>query len=327
MKRAVITGIGHAVPERVLTNADLEQMVATSDEWIVQRTGIRQRYVLSPGETATDLSILAAKRAIENAAIDPNEIDMVIVGTVTSDRLFPSTACNVQHAIGAKHSGAMDVSAACAGYIYALGVADALIKSGANRNVLVVGMDVLSRHVDYTDRGTCILFGDGAGATLVSAREGTDRGVLRTICLSDGSGGHLIKLDTGGTLHPAAHAEEGSFNPYIQMAGSEVYRFAVTAINDACCRILEEEGIPASDVSLFVPHQANLRIIRSAQEKLGLPDERVFVNVDRFGNTSGGSIPIALSEAVQMGKLKEGDLILTVGFGAGLVWGANLIRW
>ena len=302
-------------------------MVATSDEWIVQRTGIKQRHVVSPGETATDLSIAAAKKALEDSGIDPLDIGMVIVGTVTSDRLFPSTACLVQHAIGAKNAGAMDLSAACAGYIYALGVADALVKSGAHQNVLVVGMDVLTRHVDYKDRGTCILFGDGAGATMVSARENTDRGVLRTICLSDGSGAPLIRLDTGGTLHPASHQEEGEHYPYIQMAGSEVYRFAVTAINDACCRILEEEGIPSSDVDLFVPHQANLRIVRSAQEKLGLPDERVFVNVDRFGNTSGASIPIALSEAVQMGKLKEGDLILTVGFGAGLVWGANLIRW
>lgn len=327
MKRAVIQGIGHAVPEKVLTNADLEKMVETNDEWIRQRTGISERRICGENETASTLAIAAANKALAAAQMDAADLDLVVVGTVTPDRPFPATSCLVQHAIGATKAGAFDVGAACAGFIYSLATAASMIEAGRVRNALVVGVDVLSKVVDYTDRGTCVLFGDGAGAVVLRGEENTDRGVIDTILLSDGSGAPHIGLDVGGSLHPTCAPSTKDENPYLYMAGAEVYRFAVNAMGDACCKLLEQVGYEASQIDLFVPHQANLRIIESAAKRLGLPDEKVFINVQKYGNTSGGSIPIALSEAVAEGRLKKGDLVMTVGFGAGLVWGANLIRW
>jgi 3-oxoacyl-[acyl-carrier-protein] synthase-3 len=322
-----VRGIGHGIPARIMTNAELEKLVETSDEWIVQRTGIRERRICAEGEAASHLSIAAAEEALARAGIAAEEVDLVIVGTVSGDMLFPSTACLVQDAIGANRAGAFDVGAACAGFIYALATGAAMLENGMARTALVVGVDVLSKVVDWTDRSTCVLFGDAAGAVVIRAEEGGDRGVLKTVLLSDGSGACHIKLEVGGSLHPPREAASAQFRDTLFMAGAETYRFAVNAMGDACCRVLEEAGLTPDQVDLFVPHQANLRIIDSAASRLQLPPEKVFVNVDRYGNTSAGSIPLALYEAETSGRLRPGMLVLTVGFGAGLVWGANLIRW
>ncbi len=325
-RRAVIQGVGHAVPERVLTNFDIEKLVDTNDEWIRQRTGIRERRICGPGEASASLAIAASKEALERSGIGADQIDLVVCGTVTGDTLFPSTACLVQHAVGATNAGAFDVGAACAGFICSLSVAGAMLESGQIETALVIGVDTLSRYVDWTDRSTCILFGDGAGAVLVQATENTDRGLICTVLRSDGGGGHHIQLEVGGSLRPFGTPEAEGHRKYVFMNGAEVYRFAINAMGDACCKVLETAGMDTSQIDLFVPHQANLRIIESAAKRLGLPDEKVLINVDRYGNTSGGSIPLALYEAEATGRLKRGDVVMTVGFGAGLVWGANLIR-
>lgn len=325
--RAVVQGIGHALPSRVLTNEDLERMVDTSDEWIVQRTGIRERRICGPGDSNSGLATIASREALADAGIDPMELDLVVCGTVTGDMLFPSTSCLVQNAIGAKRAGAFDVGAACAGFIYSLSVAGSMIEAGHARTALVIGSDTLTRFVDWTDRSTCVLFGDGAGAVVLRAEENTDRGLIETVLLADGEGARHIDLQAGGSRYPAGDPATADVRKAIYMAGSEVYRFAVTAMGDACCRVLELAGMDASQIDLFVPHQANLRIIESAARRLGLPDEKVFLNVERYGNTSGASIPIGLYEASKEGRLKRGMVVMTVGFGAGLVWGANLIRW
>lgn len=327
MKRAVIAGIGHAVPDKVLSNADLEKLVETNDEWIVQRTGIRERRICADGEGTSTLAAQAARNALANAQTDPMDVDLVVVGTVTGDFPFPSTSCLVQESLGAKNAGALDVGAACAGFIYSLSVAAAMVEAGHVRNALVIGADALTKFVDWTDRGTCILFGDGAGAVLLRGEEDTDRGLITTVLLADGSGAKHIELAVGGSRHAACDPASQGYSPHIFMAGSEVYRFAVQAMGDACCRALEQAGMTTDQIDLFVPHQANLRIIESAAKRLKLPPEKVFLNVDRYGNTSGGSIPLGLSEAAEQGLLKPGKVVMTVGFGAGLVWGANLIRW
>lgn len=325
--RAVVEGIGHGIPSKVLTNDDLSKIVDTNDEWIAQRTGIRERRVCTEDETASTLGVLAAREALDHAGIAPDELDMVVCATVTGDMPFLSTSCLIQNAIGATKAGAFDLGAACAGFIYATATASAMIEAGQVRNVLVVGVDVLSKFVDWTDRSTCVLFGDGAGAVVLHGRTDTDRGVLKTVMLSDGGGAEHIKLEVGGSKYPMCSPRHGEHSHHIFMAGREVYRFAVTAMGDACCRLLDQAGLTAQDIDLFVPHQANLRIIESAAKRLDLPPEKVFVNVDRFGNTSAGSIPLGLYEAERDGRLKPGMVVMTVGFGAGLVWGANLIRW
>ncbi|MCU0317562.1 MAG: ketoacyl-ACP synthase III [Fimbriimonadaceae bacterium] len=325
--RAVICGTGHSVPEKILTNDDLSQMVDTNDEWITQRTGIRERRICSSEESCSTLSIQAAKEAIASSGIPPQEIDLVVLATVTGDYVFPATASLVQSEVGAVNAGAFDVQAACAGFIYSLSVAEAMIKAGTIRTALVLGVDTLSKFVDWTDRSTCVLFGDAAGAVVVRGETDTDRGVIKTVLLSDGTGAPHIKMEVGGSKHPFQDVKSRGLGDYIYMNGAEVYRFAVNAMGDACCKCLEEAGMDVSEVDLFVPHQANLRIIQSAAKRLGLADEKVFVNVDRYGNTSAGSIPLGLYEAEKSGRLKRGDVVMTVGFGAGLVWGANVIRW
>lgn len=327
MKRAVVKGVGHGVPDRVMTNADLEKLVDTSDEWIAQRTGIRERRVTAENETAATLSIIAAREALQRAGIAASDLDLVIVATVTGDYIFPSTACLVQDAIGATKAGSFDVGAACAGFIYATSIAAAMLESGQSKRALVIGVDVLTKFVDWTDRSTCVLFGDAAAAVVLEAEENSERGVLKTVLLSDGSGAKHICIDVGGSAHPFTTSMDKGLREMIYMNGAEVYRFAVNAMGDACCRVLDEAGMTADQIDLFVPHQANLRIIQSAAKRLELPDDRVFVNVDRYGNTSGGSIPLGLYEAEQNGRLKPGMVVMTVGFGAGLVWGANLLRW
>lgn len=325
--KSVVKSIGHAVPTTVLTNKDLESVVDTSDEWIVQRTGIRERRVCRGLEGTGSLSLTAAQEAISRSGIDPKDIELVLCGTVSGDFPWPSTACYLQNELGARHAAAFDVSAACAGFIYALSVADAMIKVGQVKNALVVGVDCLSKQVDWTDRSTCILFGDAAGAVVLSGEENTNRGIVQTVLMSDGSGGNHIMIEVGGSRYPYGAPHSEGKKTCITMMGAEVYRFAVQAMGDACLSVLEKAGLTSDDIDLFVPHQANLRIIDSAAKRLNLPPDKVFVNVDRYGNTSGGSIPLALYEAEALGRLKPGMLVLTVGFGAGLVWGANIIRW
>lgn len=325
--QAVVQGIGHGVPEKVLSNADLEKIVETNNEWIVQRTGIRERRMCREDETPSTLGGLAAKEALANAGIDASEVDLVICGTVTGDMLFPSTSCLIQAAIGAGHAGAFDVGAACAGFIYATSVAANMIKAGEAKTIVVVGVDTLTKFVDWTDRSTCVLFGDGAGAIVLRGETNTERGIIKTVLCADGTGAKYIEMEVGGSRYPSGRPQSEGKSDKIFMAGSEVYRFAVVAMGDACCRLLDQVGMTPEDIDLFVPHQANLRIIESAAKRLHLPDEKVFVNVDKYGNTSGGSIPLGLYEAEKQGRLKKGMVVMTVGFGAGVVWGANLIRW
>lgn len=326
-RNAVIKGVGHALPTKVLTNTELSELVDTNDEWIVQRTGIRQRRICTGEEGCFDLTLQAARQALENSGLTPDDIQMVIVATVSGDYDWPTAACYVQDQLGIKNAGAFDLGAACAGFIYAASVATAMIESGQISNAIVVGVDTLSKQVNWKDRSTCILFGDGAGAVVMGAQESTTRGIIKTVLLSDGSGAQHIMNELGGTKYPPKSEEWFARTYGIKMNGNEVYRFAIGAMGDACERVLHDAGMTADQVDLFVPHQANIRIIESAAKRLNLPPEKVFINLEKYGNTSAGSIPLALYEAVEQGRLKEGMVVLTVGFGAGLVWGANLIRW
>ncbi|MCL6623925.1 MAG: ketoacyl-ACP synthase III [Fimbriimonadales bacterium] len=327
-RSAVIQSIGISVASQVLRNSDLEKMVDTTDEWIITRTGISERRIASPEESTSYFAIQSAREALRRAQVDPEDLDLVVVATVTPDRLFPSTACIVQEAIGARRAGAFDVGAACAGFIYACEIVASMIRSGAINRAVVCGVDTLTKFVDWTDRSTCVLFGDGGGAVVMEPAEpGDNRGLIATLLCSDGSGAEHIRIDVGGSLYPVCSPQSAGKSPKLFMAGREVYKFAVRAMADACCAVLEKAGLSSEEVDLFVPHQANLRIIEAAAERIGLPRERVYINIQKYGNMSAGSIPVALYEAEQEGKLKKGDVVLTVGFGAGLVWGANLIRW
>jgi 3-oxoacyl-[acyl-carrier-protein] synthase III len=325
--RAVIQSVGHGLPTQTMTNDELSKFVDTNDEWITQRTGIRERRVCSGEEGTFSLALDAARQAFERSGLKEDEVDMVVVGTVSGDYPWPSTACYVQDQLGLTRAGAYDVQAACAGFIYSLASASAMVESGMIRNAIVVGVDALTKQVCWEDRTTCVLFGDAAGAVVISGVEDSERGVIKTVMLSDGSGARHIYNDLGGTKYRPKTPEFEERVYGIKMNGAEVYRFAVAAMGDACEKVLTQAGIDASEVDLFVPHQANLRIIDSAAKRFNFPPEKVFVNVDKYGNTSGGSIPLALYEAAETGQLKPGMLVLTVGFGAGLVWGANLIRW
>jgi 3-oxoacyl-[acyl-carrier-protein] synthase-3 len=326
-RTAVIRSIGHYVPDKVLTNAYFESIVDTTDEWIIQRTGMKERHTVAEDQTTSSVASEAAKEALAKAGMTPEELDLIVCATCTPDMLFPSTACLVQRNIGAKNAGAFDVGAACAGFIHGLCVGDSLVKNGNANKVLVIGADALTRLTDYSDRSTCILFGDGGGAVVLEAAEDTDRGVITTVLRADGTGSAHIDLEVGGTRYPSHSPSAEGKRPFIYMNGNEVYRFAVKAMGDACNKALEQAGMHSSDVDLFVPHQANMRIIESAAKRLGLAEDKVFVNIHKYGNTSAGSIPLGLYEAEQEGRLKQGMIVMTVGFGAGLVWGANLIRW
>ncbi len=320
---AAIAGCGRAVPQRVLTNFDLEKLVDTSDEWIRTRTGISERRIVADDEGTSDLAIAAAREALTAAGTDPADLDLVIVATCTPDWMFPSVAARVQHGVGARRAAAFDLNAACSGFIFALATATQFVQNGSYRRVLVVGSEVLSRVVDWTDRKTCVLFGDGAGAVVLEA---TDKplGLLSYVLGTDGSGDQLLYL-LGPTASPRQRARAET--PYLYMNGPEVFKFAVNVTVAASRQVLERAGYTFEDVTLFVPHQANERIIRAAARSLHLPPEKVYVNLDRFGNTSAASIPIALAEAAELGRLRPGDLVLMVGFGAGLTWAAGLVRW
>jgi 3-oxoacyl-[acyl-carrier-protein] synthase III len=324
---AQISGWGMYVPERVLTNADLERVVDTSDEWIVSRTGIRERHIVSDDrETTATMAVRAARRALRVANLAPSQVDLVIVATTMPDYPFPATACLVQDALGAVRAGAFDLGAACSGFIYALSVASSFIRSGAADHVLVIGSETLSRMADWTDRNTCVLFGDGAGAVVLSAS--TERsGVLASELGSDGSGGELLIVRAGGSRAPASYNTVSNGGHYLWMNGREVFRFATTIMPKATEAVVRSAGWQLADLDLVIPHQANIRIIESSIKRLGLPPERFFVNVERYGNTSAASIPIALCEAVAQGRVHPGDKLVLVGFGAGLTWAAAAVEW
>ncbi len=324
---AGIIGIGSFAPKTVLTNADIEKIVDTSDEWIVTRTGIRERHIIGEERLAvSDLGIEAANRAMASAGITPEDIDLVVCATITGDMPFPATACLIQDKIGAKNAAAFDLSAGCSGWAYALATGSQFVQTGMYKHVLVVGVDALSKFVDWTDRATCVLFGDAAGAAVLAPVEpGT--GVLSTYLGADGGGAESLKIEAGGSRCGTSEETLKNGLHFIHMEGREVYKFAVRIMAEASIKVMEQCGITHDDVDLFVPHQANTRIIYAAAERLEIPTEKVFVNAQNYGNTSAASIPLALDEAYQAGRIKEGDVIVVVGFGAGLTWGSGVIKW
>jgi 3-oxoacyl-[acyl-carrier-protein] synthase III len=326
MIRARITGTGSAVPRRILTNADLERMVDTSDEWITTRTGIRERHIAAADEYTSTFATGAARQAMAMAGIGAEELDLIIVATVTPDFPFPSTACIVQNNLQAARATAFDISAACSGFVYGLSLADHLIRSGTARKALVIGAEVLSRIVDWTDRNTCCLFGDGAGAVVLEAAEG-DRGILSTHIHSDGSHWELLYQPGAGNRNPAVQKTLDDRLVYISMQGNEVFKLAVRAMEEVAQEALAANNLTAGDIDLFIPHQANRRIVDAIGKRLGLDENQLFINLERYGNTSSASIPIALDEARRDGRIKEGDVLLFDAFGGGLTWGAALIRW
>lgn len=321
-----ILGSGKYVPERKLTNRDLEQMVDTSDEWIVTRTGIRERRIADPAQATSDLAYEASVRALAAAGMTAEELDLIIVTTITPDMFFPSTACLVQDRLGAKQAAAFDLSAACSGFIYGLATAASFVKTGMYRRILVVGAETLSRITDYTDRNTCVLFGDGAGAVIVGeVPEG--RGFKSFVLGADGSGGELLRIRGGGSRAPASEQSVAEKLHYLEMNGREVFKFAVRVMGSAAEEALAKANMGKEDIDLFIPHQANIRIVQSALERLGLSEDKAMVNLDRYGNVSAASIPLALAEAVEEGRIKEGDRLVLVGFGGGLTWGASVLVW
>lgn len=325
-RRAGIAGIGAFAPEKVLTNADLEKMVDTSDEWISTRTGIKERRILAQGQSTSDLGVAAARQALKRAGLQPEDLQLIITATATPDMPFPATGCIIQEKLGAVNAAAFDLQAGCSGFVYALSVATQFVENGAYDRVLVVGADSLTRVTDWTDRNTCVLFGDGGGAAVVMPAQ-NGNGVLGFHLGADGTGQELLKINAGGSRHPANHDTVDQKLHYIQMAGSEVFKFASKIIEEASRKVLEKAHLTVEDVDLFVPHQANLRIIESAAKRLKIPKEKVFVNVQRYGNTSCGSIPLALNDALAEGRLEAGKVVVLVGFGAGLTWAASAIRW
>lgn len=323
---AKITGTGSALPAKILTNADLALMVDTSDEWITTRTGIKERRISSDGEYTSTFAIEAARNALAMAKISPEELDLIILGTVTPDFPFPSTACIIQNELGAHKAVAFDVSAACSGFIYGLSIADSFIRSGRSQKALVIGAEVLSRIVDWKDRNTCILFGDGAGAAVIEASVDQD-GIRSTHIFSNGACWELLYQPGSGSRNPAADPATDPASFFIRMEGNEVYKHAVRGMEEAAMAALDANGIAASDISLFIPHQANRRIIDAIAKRLDLGADKVFVNLHRYGNTSSASIPIALDEANRNGRIAPGDLILLDAFGGGFTYGSALIRW
>jgi len=328
MHRCSIQGTGAYLPEKRLTNADLERLVDTNEEWILQRTGIRERRIASASECTSDLAVKAAQGALEAAEEEASNVDAVIVATVTPDTYCPAAAVYVQEKLGVGAAAAFDLSAACTGFVYGLALGHSLIATSMAERVLVIGAETLSRYVDYEDRSTCILFGDGAGAALLSrAVEGSGSYVADNFIQADGAGAELIHIPAGGARLPASHDTVEAKQHFLRVQGRDVFKFATRIIVDLVERALDRNGLQLDDLKLIVPHQANYRIIEAALKRLKLPEERCFLNVERYGNTSGAAVPIALHEAVDEGRLERGDWVLLLGFGAGLTWGYNLIKW
>jgi 3-oxoacyl-[acyl-carrier-protein] synthase-3 len=323
--RSRITGTGSYAPGKVLSNADLERMVATSDQWITERTGIRARYIVGPGEACSDLAVRAARRALDAAKIRAADLDMILLATCTGDFPLPATACLIQHQLGATKAAACDISAACCGFVYALSMADAYVKTGM-RHVLVVGSEVMSAITDWADRNTCVLFGDGAGAAVVSASDGA-RGILSTHLRSDGALWELIAVPGGGSRLPPSEKVLAEKLNCIKMKGNETFKVAVRTLEEIARETLAANNLTVADLDLYVPHQANVRILTAVADRLELSLDKVMLNLDRYGNTSAASIPIALDEAVRQGRIKDGSLIMLGAFGAGLTWASALIRW
>jgi 3-oxoacyl-[acyl-carrier-protein] synthase-3 len=328
---AAIAGLGTAVPERVLTNADLESLLDTSDEWIVERTGIRERHIAGPGESLAALSLTAARRAMDEAGVTPEDVDLIVLSTATPDRLLPSTACDLQALLGATRAAAFDISAACSGFLYGLATAEGFLSSGQAHTALVLGAEKLSAITDWQDRSTAVLFGDGVGAAVLrpAARVGdrTGRGILSIFLRSDGRLAELLWRPGGGADRPLSEQVLQERSYYIKMAGREVFKSAVLAMSESCDEAMRRAGVSADEIDLLVPHQANIRIIEATAKHAGMPMSKVMVNVDRYGNTSSASIPLALHQARQEGRLGEGSLVLLVAFGAGFTWASSVVRW
>lgn len=324
--RAKISALGTFVPPRLLTNNDLEKMVETTDKWIIERTGIRQRHIVDKGVAASHLAVEAAKKALEERGIPGSEVEAIFLATVTPDMFFPATACLVQDRLGAKGAWGFDLSAACSGFVYALQVGVKFVQSGAHKKVLVIGSDVMSSIIDYTDRATCVIFGDGAGAVLIEPAE-DDNYFIDFLHEVDGSGGCSLYMPGGGSLNPSTHETVDKKMHFVHQDGQAVFKYAVRKMVEASEAILKRNGFSGKDVNIFVPHQANRRIIASSAERLGLRDDQIMINIDEYGNTTAGTIPLGLESARQQGRLKKGDLVLIASVGAGFTVGATLFRW
>ena len=324
---AKITAVAGYVPPRVVTNADLEKMVDTNDEWIRTRTGIRQRYYADPGVATSHLGTEAAKKLLAAKGVKPEEIELIVLGTVTPDMFFPSTACLIQDRLGAKNAWGFDLSAACSRFVYALTVGAQFVGAGSHKKALVIGADVMTSILDMKDRATCVLFGDGAGAVLVEPAASDSEGIIDFMNDVDGSGGSCLFMPAGGSLHPASCETVEKRMHYVHQEGQQVFKYAVRRMSEVAAHLLERNGFTGNDLALVVPHQANLRIIRAMQERLGVDDSKVLVNIDRFGNTTGGTIPLGLMDALDQKRLRKGDLVLLISVGAGYTTGGILMRW
>ncbi len=326
LQRVKISALGTYVPPRLLTNADLEKMVETNDQWIMERVGIRERHIVDQGVATSDLAVEAAKKALAERGIAASDLDAILVATVTPDMFFPATACLVQHKLGAKNIWGCDLSAACSAFLYALQVGAQFVATGAHKKVLVIGADVMSSIIDYTDRATCVIFGDGAGAVLLEPADDS-LGLIDFVHEVDGSGGCALYMPGGGSLHPSTHKTVDQKMHYVHQDGAAVFKFAVRKMADLCQQILERNHLKGTDIDAFIPHQANKRIITATADRVGLRPESVIINIDRFGNTTAGTIPLAMQTARQEGKLKKGSLVLLASVGAGFTVGATLLRW
>jgi 3-oxoacyl-[acyl-carrier-protein] synthase-3 len=325
MKKVGIIGLGNYLPKKILTNQDLEKMVDTSDEWITTRTGIKERRLAASDEAASDLALKAAREALKDAKVKPQDIELIIVATITPDMQFPSTACFVQAALEAKDAVCFDISAACAGFVYAIAIAQQFICRGVYKNALVIGAEVLSSVTDWQDRSTCVLFGDGAGAAVLA--EVKSAGILSSYLGSDGTKTDLLMLPGGGSRNPATHQTIDKRMHYLKMQGNEVFKIAVQSMTEAAQVALKQAGLECRDIDLVIPHQANMRIIMAMAKRLGLPEEKIYLNIERYGNMSSASTAVALCDALKEGRVKKGDIVLLDAFGAGLVWGACVIKW
>ena len=325
--RAAVTATSRYLPKQVMTNHELEKMVDTSDDWIQSRTGIVERRVVSEGETTSDMCTHIAKELLERSNSEPNDVEVIIIATVTPDMPTPATASLVQNRIGANNAWGFDLSGACTGFIYAVDTGSRFIESGKYKKVMVIGVDTMSSVLDYTDRNTCVLFGDGGGGIMLEPAKNDENGIIDSILRTDGSGGDYLKIPGGGSLHPASHETVDQKLHYIKQDGKVVFKYAVKGMADISDDILIKNNIESSSVDLYVPHQANKRIIDSAAQRCGFNDDQVYININRYGNTTAGTIPICLDEAVELGRIKEGYLILLAAFGAGFTWGSMLIRW